>query len=67
MAKVKKKTSKAVYWQKLESQKSDSGLTQPGYYHRNKLSVAVFLCTYHSAVAYNHYEVIERNFDGERN
>jgi hypothetical protein len=42
MAKTKKKTSKAVYWQEHISQWSESGLTQAEYCRRNKLSAAAF-------------------------
>ncbi len=42
MAKTKKKTSKAVYWQKHISQWSESGLTQAEYCRRNKISAAAF-------------------------
>ena len=42
MAKTKKKTSRAVYWQKHISQWSKSGLTQAEYCRRNKISAAAF-------------------------
>jgi hypothetical protein len=42
MAKTKKKTSRAVYWQKHISQWSESGLSQAEYCRRKKLSVAAF-------------------------
>ena len=42
MAKTKKKTSRAVYWQKHLSQWSKSGLTQAEYCRRNRLSAAAF-------------------------
>jgi hypothetical protein len=42
MAKTKKKTSRAVYWQEHISQWSESGLTQAEYCRRNKLSAAAF-------------------------
>jgi hypothetical protein len=42
MAKTKKKTSRAAYWQKHISQWSESGLTQAEYCRRNKISAAVF-------------------------
>jgi hypothetical protein len=42
MAKTKKKTSRAAYWQKHIFQWSESGLTQAEYCRRNKLSVAAF-------------------------
>jgi hypothetical protein len=42
MAKTKKKTSRAAYWQKHISQRSESGLTQAEYCRRNKLSAAAF-------------------------
>ena len=42
MAKTKKKTSRAAYWQKHISQWSKSGLTQAEYCRRNKLSAAAF-------------------------
>ena len=42
MAKTKKKTSRAAYWQKHISQWSESGLTQAEYCRRNKLSAAAF-------------------------
>ena len=42
MAKTKKKTSRAVYWQKHISQWSESGLTQAEYCRRNKISAAAF-------------------------
>lgn len=42
MAKTKKKTSRAIYWQEHISQWSESGLTQAEYCRRNKLSAAAF-------------------------
>ena len=42
MAKTKKKTSRAAYWQKHISQWSGSGLTQAEYCRRNKISAAAF-------------------------
>ena len=42
MAKTKKKTSRAVYWQEHISQWSESGLTQAEYCRRNKISAAAF-------------------------
>ncbi|MHC4169603.1 MAG: IS66 family insertion sequence element accessory protein TnpA [Planctomycetota bacterium] len=42
MAKTKKKTSRAAYWQKHISQWSGTGLTQAEYCRRNKLSAAAF-------------------------
>jgi len=42
MAKTKKKTSRAVYWQKHISQWSKSGLTQAEYCRRNEISAAAF-------------------------
>ena len=42
MAKTKKKTSRAVYWQNHISQWSESGLTQAEYCRRNKISAAAF-------------------------
>ena len=42
MAKTKKKTSKAVYWQEHISQWSESGLTQAEYCRQNKISAAAF-------------------------
>lgn len=42
MAKTKKKTNRAAYWQKHISQWSKSGLTQAEYCRRNKLSAAAF-------------------------
>jgi hypothetical protein len=42
MAKTKKKTSRAVYWQKHISKWSKSGLTQAEYCRRNGLSAAAF-------------------------
>ncbi|HEY44131.1 MAG TPA: hypothetical protein G4O11_09135 [Anaerolineae bacterium] len=42
MAKTKKKTSRAAYWQEHISQWSESGLTQAEYCRRNKLSAAGF-------------------------
>lgn len=42
MAKTKKKTSRAVYWQEHTVQWSKSGLTQAEYCRRNKISVAAF-------------------------
>ena len=42
MAKTKKKTSRAVYWQEHISQWSESDLTQAEYCRRNKLSAAAF-------------------------
>ena len=42
MAKTKKKTSRAAFWQKHISQWSKSGLTQAEYCRRNGLSAAAF-------------------------
>jgi hypothetical protein len=42
MAKTKKKTSRAPYWQKHISQWSESSLTQAEYCRRNELSAAAF-------------------------
>ena len=42
MAKTKKKTSRAAYWQKHISQWSKSGLTQAEYCRRNEISAAAF-------------------------
>lgn len=42
MAKTKRKTSRAAYWQKHISQWSECGLTQAEYCRRNKLSAAAF-------------------------
>jgi len=42
MAKTKKKTSRAAYWQEHISQWSESGLTQAEYCRRNKISAAAF-------------------------
>jgi hypothetical protein len=42
MAKTKKKTSRAIYWQEHLSKWSESGLTQAEYCRRNKLSAAAF-------------------------
>ncbi|MHC4433765.1 MAG: IS66 family insertion sequence element accessory protein TnpA [Planctomycetota bacterium] len=42
MAKTKKKTSRAAYWQEHISQWSKSGLTQAEYCRRNNLSQAAF-------------------------
>ena len=42
MAKKKKKTSRAVFWQKHISQWSKSDLTQAEYCRRNGLSAAAF-------------------------
>jgi hypothetical protein len=42
MAKTKKKTSRAPYWQKHISQWSESGLTQAEYCRHNKISAAAF-------------------------
>jgi hypothetical protein len=43
MAKTKKKTSRAAYWQKHISQWSKSGLTQAEYCRRNEISAAAFV------------------------
>jgi hypothetical protein len=42
MAKTKKKTSRAAYWQEHISQWSKSGLTQAEYCRQNNLSAAAF-------------------------
>ena len=42
MAKTKKKTSRAPFWQKHISQWSESGLTQAEYCRQNRLSAAAF-------------------------
>ena len=42
MAKTKKKTSRAAYWQEHISQWSGSGLTQAEYCRQNKISAAAF-------------------------
>jgi len=42
MAKTRKKTSRAAFWQKHISQWSKSGLTQAEYCRRNNLSAATF-------------------------
>ena len=42
MAKTKKKTSRAVYWQEHILQWSESDLSQAEYCRRNKLSAAAF-------------------------